>query len=92
MGVPVVDFKMRDLRQLVSQMGAEAPSEELLNALLVHAGETDDAALRGLVTHYLLVHRIAEELLVRQERLQEASGQPIDELVELAQIVLRSGS
>jgi hypothetical protein len=88
----VVDFKMRDLRQLVSQMGAEAPSEELLNALLVHAGETSDSALRGLVTHYLLVHRIAEELLAREERLQQGSGQPPDELLQLAQIVLRRGS
>lgn len=88
----MVDFKSRDLRQLVSEIGAEAPSEELLNALLLHASETDDLVMRGLVTHYLLVHRIAEELLARQEGLWHASGQPLDELLQLAQLVLRKES
>ena len=86
-----MDFHTRDLRELVSELGAEAPSEELLSALLAHADTTGDAVLRGLVTHYLLVHRIAEELLTRHERLRQASGQPLDELLQLAQLVLRNG-
>jgi DNA repair protein RadC len=88
----MVDFKSRDLRQLVREMGAAAPSEELLNALLAHADETGDAVLRGLVTHYLLVYRIAQELLARHEQLRQLSGQPLDELLQLAQIVLRNGA
>jgi hypothetical protein len=88
----MVNFQSRDLRKLVDELGAEAPSEELLNALLAHADETGDAVLRGLVTHYLLVHRIAEELLARQERLRQASGQPLDELLQLAQVVLGAKS
>lgn len=85
----MVNFQGRDLRKLVEELGAAAPSEELLNALLAHADTTDDAVLRGLVTHYLLVHRIAEELLARQEQVRQAAGQPADELLQLARVVLR---
>jgi len=88
----MVNFQGRDLRKLVEELGAAAPSEELLNALLAHADKTDDAVLRGLVTHYLLVHRIAEELLARQEQLRQAAGQPADELLQLARVVLGGGA
>ena len=87
----MVDFQGRDLGKAVEELGAAAPSEELLNALLAHADKTNDTVLRGLVTHYLLVHRIAEELLSRQEHLRQAAGQPVDELLQLAHMVLRGG-
>jgi hypothetical protein len=84
----MVDFPTDDLARQVRELGAEAPSEELLEALLAHARDTDDAVLRGLIVHYLLVQRIAQELLAREERLHHAAGQPPDDLLQLARLVL----
>jgi hypothetical protein len=85
----MVDYDARDLQKLVDRMGGQPPSEELLEALLAHARETEDPVLRGLVSHYLLISRLALELLERQERLHQAAGQPPDELLRLARLVLR---
>lgn len=85
----LVDFPTEDLARQVHELGAEPPSEELLEALLAHARETDDTVLRGLIVHYLLVQRIAQELLVREERVHQAAGQPPDELLQLARLVLQ---